>query len=396
MDLTWVDAALLLACLAVGLSGLRQGFLVGLLSFAGFLGGGVLGMLLVPEVVGSWDPGLAQVVAAVALVVAVATVGQVLLGWAALRLRAALRWRPARMLDSGAGALLGVASLLVVAWFVGAALRQAPLPTVAREVAASRVLSAVDRVMPDDAQGLFGSFRSVLGDNGFPQVFGGLSPERIAPVDPPSGGAVGSAGVRGAAGSVVRLDGQARDCGRSIEGSGFVYEDGLVMTNAHVVAGVDEPRVRVGGRGASLEGEVVVFDPQRDLAVVRVPGLDAPPLQFVEGAGRGDEAVVAGFPRGGPYRLDPARVREQITARGQDIYDERRVARSVLSLYALVQPGNSGGPLLAPDGRVYGVVFAKSLDDPDTGYALSLEEVAPVAEAGRTADGPVDTRGCTG
>jgi S1-C subfamily serine protease len=392
---TWVDAALLAASVVVALSGLRQGFLVGLLSFTGFLGGGVLGMLLVPEVVGSWDPGLAQVSAAVALVVAVATVGQVLLGWVALRLRAGLRWRPARLLDSGAGAVLGVASMLVVAWFVAAALRQAPLPAVAREVAASRVLGAVDRVMPDDAQGLFGSFRSVLGDNGFPQVFGGLSPERIAPVDPPPTGVVASQGVRRAAGSIVRVDGEARACGRSIEGSGFVYDDGLVMTNAHVVAGVDEPEVRVGGRGEALEGEVVVFDPARDLAVLRVPDLEAPPLPFVEGAGRGDEAVVAGFPRGGPYRLDPARVREQITARGQDIYDEGRVARSVLSLFALVQPGNSGGPLLSPDGRVYGVVFAKSLDDPDTGYALSLEEVGPVAAAGREAREPVGTGDCT-
>ena len=394
--MSWVDAVLVISCLVAAASGFRQGLLVGLLGFTGFLGGGLAGMVLAPRVVGGWQPGPAQVVVAVAVVLLAASAGQALLGWAGGRLRAALRWRPARLLDSAAGAALGVVAVLVVAWFVAAALRQAPLPTLARDVAGSRVLHGVDRVMPDDAHGLFGSFRSALGERGFPQVFGGLSPERIVPVSPPSPAVAASPGVRAAAGSVVRVDGDARGCSRSVEGSGFVFAPGLVMTNAHVVAGVAAPVVRVRGTGEPLGADVVVFDPGRDLAVLRVQDLGAPALEFVGGASRGDQGAVAGFPRGGPYRVDAARVRETLTARGSDIYDSRRVTRSVLSLHTTVQPGNSGGPLLSPDGRVYGVVFAKSLDDARTGYALSLDEVAPVVAAARTARSPVDTMGCTG
>jgi S1-C subfamily serine protease len=389
-----VDVLLVLAGVSFALSGFRQGLIVGVSSFFGFLAGGVAGMLLVPSLLRGWDPGVPQVLVAVCVVVALATLGQVLLGYVAARIRGRLTWRPARLLDSTAGGLVSLAAVLVVAWFVAAALRQAPLPTLSREIAGSRVLAAVDDAMPDQAGGLFRSFRRVLGDSGFPQVFGGLSPERIAPVDPPDPGVAGRPGIRAAAASVVRVDGDARECGRTVEGSGFVYAPRRVLTNAHVVAGVDEPEVRVGGRGPALSARVVLYDFRRDLAVLAVPDLDAPALDFDGGARRGDQAVVAGFPRGGPYQLDPARIRERISARGPDIYNSRSVTREVFSLYTRIQPGNSGGPLLSPGGDVYGVIFAKSLDDPDTGYALSPAEVVPVARAGRGAEREVDTGDC--
>jgi S1-C subfamily serine protease len=165
------------------------------------------------------------------------------------------------------------------------------------------------------------------------------------------------------------------------------------MTNAHVVAGVAQPTVRATG-GDVLDARVVAYDPLRDLAGLFVPGLDAPALRFDPTAQRGDAAVVAGFPRGGPYRLDAARVREQISARGPDIYGRAQVTRQVLSLFTTIQPGNSGGPLLSSDGRVYGVIFAKSVDDPQTGYALTVAEAQRVANPAATATTGVSTGDC--
>ena len=125
-----------------------------------------------------------------------------------------------------------------------------------------------------------------------------------------------------------------------------------------------------------------------------VPGLRAPPLKLGADVGRGTSAVVAGFPENGPYRVGAARVRQIITATGNDIYDRPGIARQVYSLYAKVRPGNSGGPLLATDGKVVGIVFATSLDDPNTGYALTMQESRPVLARASSASTPVRTGGC--
>jgi S1-C subfamily serine protease len=192
----------------------------------------------------------------------------------------------------------------------------------------------------------------------------------------------------------VEIEGTANSCSRRLDGSGFVVSPQHVLTNAHVVAGVAHPNVRVGGRGPRLRARVVVFDSRRDLAVLYVPDLRAKALSFDDSGSRGDSGVVAGFPQGGPFQLDPARIRDTIEARGPDIYQRSQVTRQVFSLYADVQPGNSGGPLLTPDGEVYGVVFAKSLDDPRTGYALTADEVAPVVTAGRARTSETSTHSC--
>ncbi|MGX1242844.1 S1-C subfamily serine protease [Streptomyces pseudovenezuelae] len=158
--------------------------------------------------------------------------------------------------------------------------------------------------------------------------------------------------------------GTAPSCGKVLEGTGFVFGDRRVMTNAHVVGGVDEPTVQIGGEGRKYDATVVLYDWERDIAVLDVPDLDAPALQFTsEDAASGDSAIVAGFPENGSYDVRSARVRGRIDAHGPDIYHRGTVNRDVYSLYATVRQGNSGGPLLTPQGKVYGVVFAKSLDD---------------------------------
>lgn len=392
--MTGLDVVLLLACAAFAWAGFRRGFLVGVFSLAGFIGGGVLGILITPRLVDQVRPGTPTALVALSVVVLLAAIGQTVFALGASSLRSLVRLPGLRVVDSVVGAVASVVVLLVGAWFVASTVRPAQLPVLSAQVRDSRVLAAVDGVVPDGARGLFTSFRRLVDGSRFPTVFGGFDAEPISPVAPPASGTTGSAAVQRAAGSVVRIDGVARSCSRSVEGSGFVYAPERVMTNAHVVAGVRSPRVRVGGSGEALPATVVAFDAGRDVAVLAVPGLRARALPFDGGASRGDDAVVAGFPGAGPYRLDAARVREQIQARGPDIYDARTVERQVLSLFAVVRPGNSGGPLLSPRGSVYGVVFATSLDDPQTGYALTAGEVASVAAGGRSATRAVDTGGC--
>ena len=389
-----VDVLLTVAALSFAASGWRQGLIVGTLGFLGFLGGGVAAMVLTPRVIQDWSPGATQTVVAAAIVLGSALVGQVLLTAVAGRLRGLLVWGPIRAVDSALGALVSVLGMLIVSWFLATAARSSSVPSIAREVSESRVLLAVNRAMPEYSRGLFSSFRGLLDEGQFPQVFGGLAPERILPVPKPDTRAGSTPEIARAGLSIVKVIGSAPSCDRRIEGSGFVYAAQHVLTNAHVVAGVTEPTVSIGGVGRAYPARVVAFDAKRDVAVLYVPHLPARPLPLVAGAGRGDTAVVAGFPRGGSYTLAPARVREQIRARGPDIYGSAQTSRDVLSLYATVQPGNSGGPLLTPKGGVYGLVFAKSVDDASTGYALTIGEVSPVADRARSAIAPVGTGGC--
>lgn len=187
----------------------------------------------------------------------------------------------------------------------------------------------------------------------------------------------------------MKIEGASGDQGR--EGSGFVYASEHVMTNAHVVAGIDDPTVRIGGVGRSFQSRVVLFDPEKDVAVLYVPGLSAPVLGFDDDASRGDSAVVAGYPQDGDLNLQAATVANRVKATGRNIYNDRIVTREIYSIRSTVRPGNSGGPLLTTDGRVYGVVFARSTSDDETGYVLTAAEVADDAARAATATRPVDT-----
>lgn len=389
-----LDVLLLAATASYAYSGYRQGFVVGALSFSGFFAGGIAGMLLAPHLVRGAGGGAGQALAAVAVVLVSASVVQIAASAVGGLLRDRITWRPARAVDAALGAGVGVLAVLVVAWFLASAVRQAPSPAVTKAVRESAVVTTVDRVMPGEARGLFGSFRRLLDQNDVPEVFSGLAPERIRPVEPPDPGVRSTPAVAAARDSVVKVSGTADACNRQVEGTGFVYAPEHVVTNAHVVAGVEAPRVQIGGQGRSYDARVVAYDPRRDLAVLHVPTLEAASLRFDPSARRGTAAVVAGFPSGGPYHVVAARVREQLEARGRDIYGDDEVTRDVFSLFSSVQPGNSGGPLLSSAGRVYGVVFAKSVDDADTGYALTVAEVREVTDAAADETRQVSTRGC--
>lgn len=388
-----LDVILLVACGLFAISGYRQGFLIGALSFAGLLGGGAFAARLAPSVARNWFPGSNVVVVGLLAVFFGATVGHALAASLGALLRRRVTWRPARTADAVAGAAISVCSVLLVAWLLGSAVAHSSLRTVAEQARGSQVLRTVDDVMPDSARVWFSAFRRMLDNYGFPQVFGALGAERISPVGPPDPAILSNPALRAARRDVVKILGLASSCGRSLEGSGFVYAPERVLTNAHVVAGVSAPTVQVEGR-RRLAARVVSYDSGRDVAVLFVPGLDVRPLSFAPGAARGASAVVAGYPQDGPFHAVPARIRSRIRARGPDIYQSRQVTREIYSLRATVRPGNSGGPLLAPSGKVYGVVFAAALNSSDTGYALTAAEIAPVARAGAVARKSVGTGGC--
>lgn len=391
MDL--LDLALLVICLGFGFSGYRQGFVVGALSFAGFLGGGALGAKYAGSLHAHFHVGIDAALFGLLVVVVGAVLGQLVATIIAASLRRELTWRPLRAADAIAGGVISVVSVLLVAWLVGTALAHSSPRGVAREVRHSAVLQAVDTLMPADARTWFGSFRRLLNQSDFPEVFGGIGPDHIVEVAPPPPKLARTQAVRSAEPAVVKVKGIANSCSRQLEGSGFSYARNHVMTNAHVVAGVASPAVQTTD-GRVLHAHVVLFDPQRDVAVLWVPHLGGSPLSFGAAMQHGQNAIVVGYPEDGPLTAVAARVRSVQNARGPDIYQNSQVTRQIYSLYSRIRPGNSGGPLLDTDGQVAGVVFAAAVDDATTGYALTASEVASDANQARTARTSVSTQMC--
>ena len=389
-----IDVVLIALMVGYAISGWRQGLLVGLLSLGGFVGGAVLAMWLVPRFAEQLAPGPQRAIVVLLGVILVAWLGQFLGAVFGSRLRDGVPQGGMAVADQLSGATAGVVAVALVAWFVAGAVRGGPSPELSRAVASSHVISGFDHIVPSRMAGIADSFRSAVGGSTFPRVFAGVGPERISPIQAPDAAVVKSAAVADAEGSIVKITGEAPACGRGQEGSGVVVGFERVVTNAHVVAGVKKPKVQVAGKGKRYSAKVVAFDPRRDLAVLSVPDLPSKPLPLGGEVDRGDDAVVAGFPNDGPFVASAARVRSVLRASGEDIYGREGAVREVYSLNASIEPGNSGGPVLTPAGEVVGVVFAKSLDDANTGYALTLTEARPVIQKGMLAKKSVSTGGC--
>lgn len=389
-----LDLLLLLVTACYAVSGYRRGLVAGCVSLAGFLGGAVLGVWALPYLLVNVPSGsAAATVVALLTVLVPAAAGHALAGGLAWRLRRRLAGSPVRWADGAGGAVANVVAALLVAWMLGTVLVSSPSTGLVRAIRGSAVLGAVQDAMPAQAPTWFSRATAALTAAGFPQVFNPFESEPVNGVPEPSGDNVTTTVARAAAGSTVKVEGVADVGGRQRgqEGSGFVFSAEHVMTNAHVVAGVDEPTVRIGGVGRQYRAVVVLFDPDRDVAVLDVPGLRARALRFAGEASRGDGSVVAGYPENGGLDLRSATVAGRLTARGQDIYGDGTVTRDIYQVRSTVRPGNSGGPLLTTDGTVYGVVFARSTTDTTTGYALTADEVRAAARAAATATRQVDT-----
>lgn len=389
-----VDVIIVLLALLFAIHGHRQGFIISAATFLGFLGGALLGVQLAPHAADFYTDPLAKLIAALIVVFTLAIGGQAVATAIGFKLRRRVKRNGSMRLDRLAGPVVSVLAVLLVTWMAAAPLANSSMPAVASAVRNSSLVGGIDEYMPEAVKGVYDSMRESLNTSQIPDVFSGLDPTQVRPVEPPDPELAASGAVVNAQRSVLKVHGSAPQCDRQIEGSSFVYADDLVATNAHVVAGTDEVRVESGG--ALLEAEVIVFEPERDLAVLSVPDLDAPALPTTDRTGAsGDDAIVVGYPGGGPYTPTAARVREARTVSGPDIYDSGTVTREVYQLYARIIGGNSGGPLLTTDGEVFGVIFAAAVDDPETGYALTMAETAPVLEEGERASGEVDTGSCT-
>ncbi|GAA6527589.1 MarP family serine protease [Intrasporangium sp. DVR] len=391
-----LDIALVLILVAYGISGYRHGLVASVFSLLGFFAGALIAIWTLPILLADLESvandSRLRVLFLIVGVVLIGWIGQVLGSLLGAQVRRQMGQQGVRQLDSVLGAVVVVVAASLIIWFLGGSLRTAGNPSVARAVSDSRVLRAVNTVVPEDAGQIFAGFRGFLSSQGFPQVFGDLVPEPISPVEPPDPRIGDTRAITRAAASVVKVTTASDSCERGQEGTGWVLSPDRIVTNAHVVAGAD--RLQVSSQEETVAGRVVVFDADRDLAVISTEGLDAPALELGSDLPRGAAAAVPGFPLDGPYTVVPARVRQVLDARGRDIYGEDPVVREIYSLYARVQPGNSGGPLLDAEGRVAGVVFAKSLEDDNTGYALTLDEAMPVLDAALAADRAVDTGAC--
>lgn len=394
----WLDLVLIALAAAFAVAGYRQGFIIGVLSFVGFTGGAVLGIYLAPGIaMAVTSKQNLQAVLAIVGVFLAAVIGMLITSALGVLIRSHVRSGPSTLVDSIGGAAVNVVAILVLAWLIGSLIAYAPpFPAFAKQVNDSMLLRTVDRLIPQSAHPEFQSLRRLLSTQPYVQVFGALGAETALNVPPLEPSVVHSRGLLRDRNSVVKIEGLAPTCSRTIEGTGFVISHDHVVTNAHVVAGVTNgPEVYTRTSSGEHPARVVLFDPESDIAVLYVPGLNLKPLRFAGQAPFGASAVVAGYPLDASFTATPARVGRPEYASGPDIYDSRRVNRNIYPIRAVVKPGNSGGPLIAArSGLVYGMVFAAAVAVPKTGYALTASQLASDIHRGENSTRAAPTGAC--
>jgi S1-C subfamily serine protease len=388
-----LDWLLVVLVLAYALSGYWQGFITGAFATGGLLLGGLFGVWLAPIALGDANPSLMVSLGALFIVILSASLGQAVLQFAGARIRDKITWQPARAIDAVGGALLSAFAVLLVAWALGVAISGSRIGGVTPLVRSSQVLGRVDEVLPQTAGSALQTFNDVVGTSFFPRYLEPFAPERIVEVGPGPQRLLTDPDVERAADSVLKVRG-TNECGRGIEGSGFLYAPNRLMTNAHVVAGVDDPEVITDD--SSIPAEVVYYNPDIDVAVLALDSGAAPTLPFDRTAKAEDGVAVLGYPQDGPYHVEAGRIRAEQRLRSPNIYGEGAVIREVYSLRGQILPGNSGGPIVSSAGEVVGVVFAASVTDPDTGYALTASQVSASAATGMSSSSEVSTGSCAG
>ncbi len=384
-----LDLALLALLIAAVIWGARAGFFVQIGTYAGLVGGAFLGAFLASKVA-SWasSPTTALLIS-LAAVAACGTAFASLGGWAGNHvLRLATRIRLG-FVDTGLGAITAVIGMLLIVWLLAGALATVPQSGIGATIQDSSIVHWLDGVMPP-APGVAARLSRLTDPFGFPRVFAGLEPSPAPPVTGPRPAQV-QAAVDVAARSTVQLRGNG--CGGILYGSGWVASTDIVVTNAHVIAGIADPVVH--DANGDHRATPIVFDAGADVAVLRVSGLIGPPLTVVpQDVGRGAFGAVLGYPGGGPFIAGAAAVRDVYNALGRDIYGAGLVRRPVVELQADVQPGNSGGPFVLADGRVGGMVFARSVSSAGVGYALASSTLERELATAGTSAVPVSTGSC--
>jgi S1-C subfamily serine protease len=381
--LTALDWGIVAFTLVLGIWGYRQGLIVGFLTLIGFALGAFVGSRLAPLVLSEGaDSPYAPLLAALGALVAGALVAVTLESMAlGLRARLIRNRHHLHRADGAGGAALVACVALGVVWVFGAVALHAPGTAHLRgDVQRSLIMRSLNELMPPSGPVLNALDRV----DPAPSIIGPATP-----VGPPDERIAGDPEVQAAGGSVLRVLGTA--CGLGVEGSGWVVAPGLVVTNAHVVAGEDDTTVTTRG-GASFDATAVHYDTDNDLAILRTSA-DLPPLPVAESASRGQSAAVLGYPDNGPFAVAPARFGETRDVISEDSYGRGPIRRSISSLRGAVRSGNSGGPIVDAQGRVLGTVFATTTYGNPGGFAIPDETVQ--AALGQV-DSEVDTGPCTG
>jgi S1-C subfamily serine protease len=379
---------ILLVVLAAAL-GYRRGAVLQVFAYGGLVLGLFLGVLLAPRVASLAEDPFTQAMLALGTLIFVPALLDGI-GWYVGAHASAATRRVFDPVDAAAGTVVGGVAVLLATWLLAFNLIQGPFPILARQIRHSTVVRVIDAVLPRPPP-LLAQARRFLERSGFPEVFAGLPPFPVGPVQGPTRGEFREA-IGAADQSTARVAGEA--CDRIKVGSGFVVEPGYVVTNAHVVAGVDAPEVQFADAGP-FDATTVLFDHDIDLAVLYIGGSLPKDLDLLgSDLERGGKGAVLGYPGGEDLTASTAGVRRRLNALGRDIYGRGTVEREVYELQTRVRPGNSGGPFVTPEGVVAGVVFAASTTDNDIGYALTSTQVEPVVQRALGRTGAVDTGRC--
>jgi hypothetical protein len=377
---TLIDVLIVLLAAFFGFVGFARGFVIGVLSLAGFVGGAYLGTRFGPQLL---NEGNASPFAPLFGLLG-ALIGGVILSAGAEGLagtvRGAIQSPAFAVFDGLLGSALAVALALGLAWLVSVIVLQTPgVRDMRRPIQRSVILRELNTILPSDrvlkALARFDPFPSIRGPS--------------ANVPQPRSSYARDPDVQAAGRSVVRVLSNA--CGLGVAGSGWVAGPGIVVTNAHVIAGSDNTSIEPNGSDTRLDATAIAFDPRNDVAVLRVPALDRPALQFAREVKPTEPGAVLGFPLNGPFKILPARIAATTTVLAHDAYGRRLVRRRVTGFRSDVQPGNSGGPIVDVAGHVSGTVFSKVVVGPEGGYAVPNDIVRDTLGAAR---GPVDTGPC--
>ena len=383
-----LDLLLIVIFISSIVVGYRRGLLHTAAGLVGLILGGIAAYFVMPWVAAAVPLPEWRAPAAIVAALVLLSLG----GWLGALVGGALRHgaRAAKLgvLDRVLGAIGNLIVTAFVVALVGSGISAMGVPVLSPAVAGSRVLSALDQVTPAPARSLLAELRTATLGGAIPWLVDVLDAPSQAPQLPAVG--IDDADLARAAESVVRITGTAFQCGSNMSGSGFVVAEDRIVTNAHVVAGVTEPIVEAPGELA-VEGRVVAFDAENDLALIAVSDLETPPLAIAD-APAGTDVAVAGYPFGGPLELRPARVMSVGPITIQE--SGRTATRDIVTLAADVDHGNSGGPVLTGDGTVGGVVFAKSDSVENVGYAIPITTLAPLAAEAAQLTEPVDSGSC--
>lgn len=369
-----VDGAIIICALIALIIGWRQGLLAAGLSALGVLAGLIVGMGIAQWAMQLTDQVALRFLIILGVLIMFVGLGHLLGVSLGAQLRDRMRTRSLQQVDSAAGAVFQTLTALIVVFLMTIPLAPSLAGSVGQGLRNSTILSTMHRWAPAWFMSLPAGLAEMAGDTGLQRISPWQSYGADVEVDAPEVGIADQAMVDNARASLVHVVADAQSCSRRLMGSGFVTADDYVITNAHVVAGAQEVNLDtvLGLRSA----RVVFYDPQVDIAVLHSPKLELPPLPWAtQPAVTGDDAITLGFPLSGPYRASPVRIRDRIIISGPNIYSEGTVERESYTLRGTIVQGNSGGPLVTLDGQVLGVIFGASVDDDDTGYALSAQEV---------------------